>query len=149
MSIFEELHNQNFISQQELDKINQQQTVSVHWEIRSLLYLGILLVTTALGILVYENIDTIGHTAIIATIGVLCAACFVYCFKKTNTYAHTKVESPNILFDYILLSASFLLLTFIGYLQFEYNVFGDRWELAVFIPMVILFFCAYYRCFYT
>jgi hypothetical protein len=144
MGIFEKLHTQNFISQEELDKINQQQPVSVHWDIRSLLYLGILLVTTALGILVYKNIDTIGHTTIVTTIGISCAACFFYCFKKVNAYTHKKVESPNILFDYILLSACLLLLTFIGYLQFQYNVFGNQWGLAVFIPMVILFFCAYY-----
>jgi hypothetical protein len=144
MEIFEQLHQQNFISQQELDKIKQQQPVSVHWDVRTLLYLGILLVTTALGILVYKNIDTIGHTAIITAIGVLCTACFVYCFKKANTYEHTKVESPNILFDYILLTACLLLLTFIGYLQYQYDAFGNRWGLAVFIPMVILFFCAYY-----
>ncbi len=146
MKIFEQLYRQNFITQQQLDKIKQQdeQPVSVHWDVRTLLYPGILLVTTALGILVYENIDTIGHTAIIITIGVACAACFMYCFRKANKYAHVKVESPNILFDYILLTACLLLLTFMGYLQYQYNVFGARWGLAVFIPMVILFFCAYY-----
>jgi hypothetical protein len=37
-----------------------------------------------------------------------------------------------------------LLLTFIGYLQYQYNVFGNRLGLAVFTPMVILFFAAYY-----
>lgn len=144
MEIFEQLHQQNFISQQQLDKIKQHQPVSLHWELRTLLYLGILLVTTALGVLVYKNIDTIGHTAIVITIGVLCTACFVYCFKKANKYAHTKVQSPNILFDYILLTGCLLLLTFIGYLQYQYNAFGNRWGLAAFIPMVILFFCAYY-----
>ncbi|MEO8711623.1 MAG: DUF2157 domain-containing protein [Parafilimonas sp.] len=144
MEIFEQLHQQNFITQKQLDKIKQQQPVSVHWDIRTLLYLGILLITTALSIIVYKNIDTIGHTAILIAIGIACAACFMYCFKKTNRYQHAKVESPNILFDYILLSGCLLLLTFIGYLQYEYNVFGNRWGLAVFIPMVILFFCAYY-----
>ena len=37
-----------------------------------------------------------------------------------------------------------LLLTFTGYIQYEYNVFGNRWGLALFIPMVILFIAAYY-----
>lgn len=146
MKIFEQLHQQNFITQQELDTIKQQQQqpVSVHWDLRTLLYLGIFLETTALGVLVYKNIDTIGHTVIIIAIGTACAACFIYCFKKANKYAPVKVESPNILFDYILLTACLLLLTFIGYLQYQYNVFGSRWGLAVFIPMIILFFCAYY-----
>jgi hypothetical protein len=80
MEIFEQLHKQNFISQEELDKIKQQQPVSVHWDVCTCLYFGIFLVTTALGILVYKNIDTIGHTAIVSAIGILCAVCFVYCF---------------------------------------------------------------------
>ena len=40
--------------------------------------------------------------------------------------------------------AALLLLTFITYLQVQYNVFGDRFGLATFIPMIILFYCAYY-----
>jgi hypothetical protein len=144
MEMFQQLRQQNFITQQQLDEIKQQQPVSVHWDVRTLLYLGILLVTTALGIIVYKNIDAIGHTAIIISIGVACAACFIYCFRKANKYERIKVESPNILFDYILLTGCLLLLTFIGYLQYQYNAFGNRWGLAIFIPMIILFFCAYY-----
>ncbi len=42
------------------------------------------------------------------------------------------------------LTGCLLLLTFVGYIQFQYNVFGNRWGLAAFIPMVILFITAYY-----
>ncbi|MDQ6764326.1 MAG: hypothetical protein M3015_17115 [Bacteroidota bacterium] len=48
------------------------------------------------------------------------------------------------MFDYILLFGCLSLLTFVGYLQFEYNVFGNKWGLATFIPMVVLFMAAYY-----
>lgn len=144
MNIYEQLHQQNFITQEELDNTQQRKPISVHWDVRTIMYLGILLVTTALGILVYKNIDTIGHTAILITIGISCAGCFIYCFKKAGKYTNAKVQSPNILFDYILLTGCLLLLTFIGYLQYQYNVFGNRLGLAAFIPMAILFFCAYY-----
>ena len=146
LALFEKLLQQNLISEDEFDRIKklQQEPVSVHWELRSLLYIGILLVTTALGILVYENIDSIGHSIIITAIGILCAACFIYCFKKAKGYSPVKTESPGILYDYILLTGCLLLLGFIGYIQYQYNVFGNRWGLAAFIPMVILFFAAYY-----
>lgn len=146
LALFEKLLQQNLISADEFDAIKklQDRPVSLHWELRTLLYIGILLVTTALGILIYENIDTIGHSIIITMIGILCAACFIYCFKKTKGYSSAKMESPGILYDYILLTGCLLLLSFIGYLQYQYNVFGNRWGLAVFIPMVILFFAAYY-----
>ena len=36
------------------------------------------------------------------------------------------------------------MLILLGYLQAQYNVFGNRWGMATFIPMIILFFAAYY-----
>jgi hypothetical protein len=33
---------------------------------------------------------------------------------------------------------------FIGYWQYQYHIFGDRFGLAVFVPMIVLFFCAYF-----
>lgn len=144
--VFEQLLRQQLISGEELAAVRQWQhrPLSVHWELRTLLYLGILLVTAALGILVYEHLDSIGHTVIVTAIGLVCGACFAWCFKKAAEYSFTKIESPGILYDYILLFGCLLLLCFVGYLQFAYNLFGHRWGLAVFIPMVILFFAAYY-----
>ena len=144
--LFEKLFDKQFISETEFEKIKawQQKPVSVHWDLRSLLYLGILLLTTGLGIVVYKNIDTIGHDVIIVVIAIACIACFGYCLKNAKGYSNRKIESPNIWFDYVLLMGCLLLLTFIAYLQYQYNVFGNRYGLATFIPMVILFIAAYY-----
>ena len=38
---------------------------SLHTELRLLLYLSVLLFTSGIGILIYQNIDSIGHDAII------------------------------------------------------------------------------------
>ena len=51
---------------------------SLHYELRALLYLGITLLAGGLGVLVYQNIDTIGHEIIIAAVALLMAACFGY-----------------------------------------------------------------------
>ncbi|MEP6512685.1 MAG: DUF2157 domain-containing protein [Parafilimonas sp.] len=147
IQVFKKLLQQELITEEAFNIQQQQQQhqpVSVHWDLRTLLYLGIVLLTTALGILVYKNIDTIGHQVIIIVIAVICVGCFAYCFRKAKGYSKAKAESPNILFDYVLLLGCLLLLTFIGYIQYEYNVFGNRWGLALFIPMVVLFITAYY-----
>ncbi len=144
--IFEKLLIAKLITEDEFKKIQLQEKepVSVHWDLRSLLYLGIVLLTTALGILVYKNINTIGHNVIIVAIGVLCAACFWYSFKNAHGYSNKKIASSSTWSDYILLMGCLLLLTFIGYIQFQYEVFGNRWGLATFVPMILLFFAAYY-----
>ena len=145
--LFEQLHKEGLIADASLQKIRQRagsRLFSVHWELKTILYLGILLLTGGLGILIYKNIDTIGHQVILATIGLLCVGCFFYCERKKLPFATTKVPAPNSFFDYILLLGCLTLITFITYLQVQYTAFGTAYGLATFIPMIILFFCAYY-----
>ena len=145
--IFEQLHQQRLISDLSLERIKKAQhskLFSVHWELRTVLYLGVLLLTGGLGLLIYKNIDTIGHQVILALIASLSAGCFFYCERNKLSFSPAKVISPNAYFDYILLLGCLTLLTFITYLQVQYNIFGDKYGLATFIPMVILFYCAYY-----
>jgi hypothetical protein len=105
---------------------------------------GVLLLTGGLGLLIYENIDTIGHEFVLMLIGAICLGCFYYCFKNKLPFSKEKVLSPNSFFDYILLLACTSLLIFTGYLQFEYKVFGTNYGMATLIPMLVLFFVAYY-----
>src|ERR1700744_5344811 len=145
--LYKTLHAEGLISDESFVKIKhseEQQLVSVHWEIKTLLYLGVLLLTTGLGVLIYENIDTIGHEFVLMLIGAICIGCLIYCFKFKLPYSTEKVRSPNAAFDYILLLGSISFLTFVGYLQFEYKVFGTNYGLATLIPMLVLFFIAYY-----
>ncbi len=116
---------------------------SLFWELRTLLYLGVLLITSGFGIVVYQNIDTIGHQAILALIAVLCGCCFFYCFKQGEPYKNGKVKNASTFFDYILLTGCLLFLTFEGYIQFQYQVFGLRYGLAAIIPTVVFFFVSY------
>lgn len=121
-----------------------QEWFSVFWELKTFLYGGVLLLTSGLGILVYKNIDTIGHTAILSFIGLLTLAGYAYGFRHNPPFSWKKTQAPGIVFDYVMLLAALCLLIFIGYLQYQYQVFGTRYGLATFIPMVILFFTAYY-----
>jgi hypothetical protein len=141
------LHDNGFISGESYQRTRQWQKeniISLHWDLKTMLYLGVTLLSAGLGILVYKNIDTIGHQAILAFIALVSGGCFYYCAKTANPFSWQKVASPNILFDYLLLLGCLLMITFIGYLQYQYNVFGNKYGIASFIPMVILFFCAYY-----
>jgi len=145
--VFEQLHSEGLISDLSFETVKAAESkkmFSIHWELRTVLYLGVLLLTGGLGILIYKNIDTIGHQVILAMIALLCAGCFFYCERKKLPFTWQKVQSPNAFFDYILLLGCLTLLIFIAYLQAQYNAFGDAYGLATFIPMIILFFCAYY-----
>ena len=122
---------------------NRNNLFSVGFELRTLLYCGVLLATTGFGIVIYRNIDTIGHDAIIAFIALLCASCFIYCFSHRSPYSNNHVESPNAFFDYVLLSGCLLFLTLEGYLQYQHRIFGERYGLATIIPALLFFALAY------
>ena len=145
--LFSRLLKEGLISAASFDKIktySSKQLFSLHWEIRVILYLGILVLTGGLGVLVYKNIDTIGHHAILLFIAMICAGSFYYCFKNRLPFSKDKVRSPSAYFDYILLLACLSFIIFLGYFQYQYHIFGNRYGLAIFFPMLLLFFCAYY-----
>lgn len=145
--LFKKLHQEGLISGPSFSRISaeeQQPLVSVHWDINTLLGAGVIVLSTGLGILIYKNIDTIGHQAILALIAVISIACFTYCGRKKSAFSQFKTPSPGHVFDYILLLGTLTMLTFTAYLQYQYQVFGTHYGLATFLPMVALFFIAYY-----
>jgi len=117
---------------------------SLHWELKTILYLGVLLLSGGLGVLVYKNIDTIGHQVVLLAIALACAGCFYYCYRQKLPFSWGKVAAPNPFFDYVLLLGCLLFITFITYLQAAYGVFKFHYGTATFIPLVVLFFSAYY-----
>jgi len=131
-------------SLQRAEAFEKNRLFSLFWELRLLLYLGVLLLTGGLGILIYKNIDTIGHQAVLSFIALVTAGCFFYCIRKKAPFSWTQVNAPTPFFDYILLLGCLCLLIFLGYWQYAYDIFGDNYGLATFIPMVILFVTGYF-----
>lgn len=145
-TILKELARKKIISDGQASVLLQYETakpLSVHWELRFMLYIGILLFNSGLGIIIYENIDSIGHQAIIAAITLLTAACFYYTYRKSHPYSHNEVLNSNKLQEYTLLLGCVSFLVLEGYLQFQYKLFGSRYGLAVIIPTLLFFACAY------
>jgi hypothetical protein len=146
-AFIDQLQTDNTLPPETIERLrsaSRKDLFSVFWELKLLLYGGVLLLSTGLGILVYKNIDTIGHQAVLAFIALITISGYAYCYKRNAPFSWEKTNSPNILFDYILLLSALCLLTFVGYLQYQYNVFGQRYGLATFIPMVLLFITAYF-----
>jgi hypothetical protein len=127
-----------------IDAHEQNKPMSVFWELRTILYLGVLLLTSGLGILIYLNIDTIGHQAILALILLSCAACFYYGYKNKKPYTNEEVKYESPFFDYIILLGSILFGIFVAYFQYQYSVFGTHYGLATLFPTAVFFFCAYF-----
>jgi len=126
-----------------IDLVTSRKIVSVFYELRTLLYLGVMLLTTGVGILIYQNIGEFGHIISIALLCVLTVVCFGYVFKHAPDYSNAKVTSPTPYFDYILLLGSLLFISVQGYLEFQYGTLDENLGISTLISSAFFFYIAY------
>ncbi len=141
-----ELLDKNLISQDQFEKIDlitSGKIVSVFYELRTLLYLGVMLFTTGAGILIYQNIGELGHLISIILLSILCAICFWYVAKHAAPYSNLKIKWPTPYFDYVLLLGSLLFVSILGYLQFQYAILDENLGSATLVSAILFFFLAY------
>ena len=145
-TLLQNLQEKGIISPEQSNVISEYEKTkpfSLHYELRTLLYLGITLLTGGLGVLVYQNLDTIGHEIIVALIAIITLVCFGFAFWKREPFTWLEIKNPHHFSDFMLLlgCTSFLILE--GYLQFQYDLFGLKYGLVTFIPAILFFFSAY------
>ncbi|TPG62315.1 DUF2157 domain-containing protein [Hymenobacter nivis] len=126
-----------------LASYEHQRPFSLHYELRALLYLGVTLLSGGLGVLVYQNIDQLGHGVIVAGIGILTVVCLGYAARHRPAFTWGQAPSPGLLPEYLLLLGCLLFLALEGYLQAQYQLFGTRYGLAAALPTVLFFGIAY------
>ncbi|MEO8517250.1 MAG: DUF2157 domain-containing protein [Flavobacterium sp.] len=117
---------------------------SLHNELLFLLYLSVLLFTTGIGTLIYKNIDSIGHGFVLALLFLMTIACFYFSFKKAKGFSREDVDFENPVYNYLVLTATILSCIFVGYLQFQYQIFGNNYSWATLFSAMISFGVAYY-----
>lgn len=144
--LLNELEDKQLIDPAQRVIIGQYETnkpVSLFAYLRTLLYLSITAFIGGIGVLIYQNIDTVGHSILIALLALLTVACFVFVFRKGTPYRPEKVVQSEHYFDTILLLGCLLFLALEGYVQYQYELFGTRYGVAVIIPAIFFFFLAY------
>jgi hypothetical protein len=106
----------------------RRQLVSVHGELRLLLYVGVLLLTGGVGVLVKENLDRIGPVAIAMGIGLAAAAALFWVARVSPPFSWKEVPSPNLSFEYILLLGVLLAAADLAYIEVQFTPLGLNWS---------------------
>jgi hypothetical protein len=141
------LFDKQLISEEQYQQISAYRSLnifSLNAELKIFLYLSVLLFTSGIGILIYDNIDTIGHSILISFILILTGICYYFCFKKAHQFQKTQTHFESPVMEYIVLTANLLTCIFISYLQLKYNTFGTNYGLATIIPTTIGLLSAYF-----
>jgi hypothetical protein len=129
---------------QHIQKLESDKPFSVYKELRSLLYVGILLSLSGISLLIYQYLDQIGHSIILTALTFCMVGCFYFAFYKKNANRNLPTTTAQTIEDYILLLGCSLFLIIEGYLQFQYQIFGNRYGLATLLPTLLFFTSAYY-----
>lgn len=144
--IHNDLFQKGFITEDQYKKvelITSGKVVSLFYELRTLLYLGVMLFTTGMGILIYENIGDMGHIISIIALIILTLVCFWYAFKHAVKFTKDQVTPPTPYYDYVVLLGSLLFISVQGYLQFQYGILNDALEFSTLLTAAFFFYAAY------
>ena len=125
------------------DRVARRQLVSVWLEIRILLYVGVLLLTSGVGLLVSEFHREIGPLTIASAIGAAAAACLVWVTRKSPPFSWGEVRSPSIAFDYVLLLGLLLFASDLAYIEANFTLLGPRWAHHLLVVGVVYLIAAY------
>ena len=125
------------------ERVARRGLVSVRFEIRALLYAGVLLLTSGVGVLVAERRQEIGPLAIAAGIALASAACLLWVARRPARFSWGEVPSPSVAFDYVLLLGLLLFASDLAYVEAQFTVLGPRWPHHLLIVGVVYLLVAY------
>ena len=114
-------------------RVARGELVSVHAELRALLYAGVLLLTGGVGLLVRQNLDRIGPVAIATVLGLAAAAALAWVARVAPPFSWQEVASPNLAFDYILLLGILLVAADLAYCEVQLGLPASHreWHLLI------------------
>lgn len=145
--IFDLLFTKNFIKQEQYQAIKEYYKLgifSVRNELLFLVYLSILFFTSGIGIIIYKNINTIGHTILLLLLAIVTLVCFCFSYRKAKGFSKEKISFENPLYDYLVLFTTILICTLIGYAQYHFHIKNTDYSLTSLISGFIALGMAYY-----
>lgn len=126
-----------------LESIRTQRIVSLYYELRLLLYLGIMLFTGGIGYLAYMNMGEMIHVLSMTLMGAAIVVGFYFIQKFAQPYDHKEVKVALPYFDYLLLLVSLLIISLWVYVQLYFNLADILINWSSFISAAIFIYMAY------
>ena len=142
----EKLHKDHILTPEQfdyLDKIKSKKLVSLHLELRSLLYIGVLLLSSGIGLLIYINMGNWGHIGLILGLLLLESACIYYISKHLFPYSNQSQKSPTPYFDYVVLLGALVFISIFTYILIQYDLIEKMIQWSSLITAILFSFIAF------
>ncbi len=116
---------------------------SVFLELNALLYIGVLSFVAGLGWTFRAYFTNLGDPFILALFSLLFAGCLSYCFSHAPPYRHEEVDSPTLVFDYVLYLGCLALSAELAYIEFRFGLFQGAWDAYLLTTTAVFALLAY------
>jgi hypothetical protein len=97
----------------------RREVFSVQPELRICAWAGVMLVATAIGIVLKNNLERIGPVALAALIGVAALGCYLFVWMRRTR--------ASLVDDYILLLGALLVSADVAFIETQFHLFGEAW----------------------
>ena len=114
--------------------------VSVRAALRAALYLGVLLLVSGAGILLKENVERIGPSAIAGAVGLAAGLSLAWVWRRSAPPSRGETPSTHPAFDYVLLLGALLVAADLAWVESQTKLLGPSWPLHLLV--VALFYGA-------
>ena len=145
-NIYEELFRRNLISEKQhdfLEAIRTNKIISVYYELRLILYLGIMMFTGGVGYFAWQNMGEIGHLLAMFLIASSIVVGFYFIQKFAKPYSNQSVNVNLVYFDYLLILVSLLIISLFAYIQVYFGLIELLINWSSFTSAAILIVMAY------
>jgi hypothetical protein len=126
-----------------LTALLRRERFSVFLELNALLYIGVLAVAAGLAATIQQYFADLSDAAILLTLTGLLAWSLYYCFSRALPYSNAAVESPSLVFDYVLYFGCLVLSVELGYLAYRFEFFKDSPDVYFLLSAFVFFVFAY------
>jgi hypothetical protein len=117
--------------------------IPIRAELKALLYAGVLVAVTGVGIFVKDYHDRLGPVVIASALGAAALACLVYAFRRSPDFSWGETVSPHLAADYLLVLGALLVASGLAYIEKQFRVLGDRWPYHFLVIAAVYLLLAY------
>lgn len=107
-----------------LQSLVRHERISVFVELSALLYIGVLSIVGGVIWTFRDYVVNLGDAVIFSILAVLVALPLYYCFSRGTPYDNAEVESPSLVFDYVLYFACLMFSATLGFAESRFAIFN-------------------------
>jgi hypothetical protein len=125
-----------------LGALVRHERTSVFVELSALLYIGVLSIVGGVIWVFRDYVVNLGDAVIFSILAALVALPLYYCFTRGKPYDHGEVESPSLIFDYVLYFGCLMFSATLGFAETRFAIFND-WSTHLLIASMAFGLLAY------